>query len=412
MSLLNKYHKYATNSLTVILIITLYIGRKVNISNFWYNQRSNNYLDIVMDFKYLFIVTFSLILFCILYGFKRWNTLLVSVLSLTLGVVSFFNSLVFHRLERVFLMIGLTIGAYAWYKYVKPSDNRNAQIVLTLVFALPILFDHFLISETSGVFMVLYLAITSYFAKKGDDLYNFLVFGLLGILVLNILVMIIQIWTGHSLGLTLLGEAILNIQSQKGLATDFINGRQFIRGYGLFGHPNIIGFVGSVSLLFFVFSTFANQRIRQFGLFFSACLMFLSFSRIAWVSGLFISWYVLDLHKISQKIKLLLLTFGSFIPAFLFISRYRLSDIYRFADFQKYTDAYSNTTMLQKFFGVGLGAYPFYLKNQFSNLENWQYEPVHNSLLLIFIEFGGLSLLILVVLLYMLYFMQAKKKDR
>jgi hypothetical protein len=409
MTLHKKYHKYITTSLITILLACLYIGRKVNLSYFWYNERINNYLDTVLDGKYVFVVIFVLFVFCYHYGVKRWNTLFVAILSLILGAASFFNSLVFHRLERLFLIAGLVIGVYAWNRYLKPV-GRVSSIVLGLIFTIPLLFDHFLLSETTGVFIILYLSIIGYFIKKQGYLARPLIYGILGFLALNLLVMLIQVTAGRSLGLTLLGEAALNIQNQKGLATDFISDNQFLRGYGLFSHPNIAGFVGSISLLYFIFSDFISSRLRQVGMSLGVVIILLSFSRIAWLSGLVILWYILTLSKVSQKIMNLVIAFAGVLVSFLFVFRYKLSDVYRYVDIQKFLDAYGQTTIIQKFFGVGLGAYPFYLRNQFPNLQSWQFEPVHNSMLLVFIEFGWLSILIMATLIYALLYIRAKKK--
>jgi hypothetical protein len=409
MTLLKKYHKYLINTLLTVLLVSLFISRKVNFSNFWYNERTNNYLDIVIDFKYLFIVIFSLVCFCLLYGVKRWNTLFVSIMSLLLGVASFFNSLVFHRLERVFLIVGVTLSTYAWYKYIKPLGNHLSGLILLIILSIPIFFDHFLISESSGAFVLLYLAITSYLMRKEYRYGLPLIYGFLGFLWLNVLTMLFQIFSGHSVGLSLFGEIALNLQTQKGLASEFFSGHQFVRGYGFFAHPNIAGFVGSISLLFFTFSDNLSSRLISIGKYLAAFLIGLSFSRIAWVSGLVILLYLLKDIKISQRIKFLAIALGGILCSLLFISRFRLSDVYRIGDLQKYLDAYSQTTAMQKSFGIGVGAYPFYLRNQFPNLENWQYEPVHNSILLVFIEFGWLSILVIGTLFYTLFFMKLKK---
>ncbi|MBC7472342.1 MAG: hypothetical protein H7196_03740 [candidate division SR1 bacterium] len=340
---------------------------------------------------------------------KRWITLCVSILSFLLGGLSIFNSLVFHRLERLFLIAGLIIGVYIWIKYIKPASSRAAITLTYLVFILPLLFDHFLISETGGVFLLIYLGIIGYLAKINSAIVKPLLYALIIFLGINFLTMIIQVLSSHSIGLSILGEVSLNMQTQKGLATEFISGHQFLRGYGLFIHPNIAGFVGSLSLLFFVFFDFSDEQIKRIGKYFAIGIMFLSFSRIAWISGLIVFWYVLSSSKVSSKLKYFIMTFGSLITSLIFIARYNFSDVYRFTDIQKYFEAYGQTTVLQKLFGVGLGAYPFFLKSKFPNLASWQYEPVHNSLLLIFIEFGGLSILIMSTLLYTLFFMKSKK---
>lgn len=410
MTLSKEYNKYLATCLATVLIFTLYIGRKVNLTTFWYGERMNNYLDTVIDTKYIFIVLFSLTIFCHVYGVKRWVTLFVFILSFLLGSVSIFNSLVFHRLERLFLVIGLAIGIYAWMKYIKPISSQFATIIIFLVFILPLLFDHFLISEASGVFILIYFGITGYLFKIKSSTVKPLIYAILIFLSINLLTMIIQVLVGHSVSLSVLGEVTLNMQTQKGLSSEFAFGYHFLRGYGLFVHPNIAGFVGSISLLFFTLSNFTTKYMQQVGWFMATGIIILSFSRVAWISGLLVLWYVLSISRASSKLKYFVLTFGSLITSLIFVFRYNLSDVYRFGDIQKYFEVYKQMSVLQKLFGVGLGAYPFFLKNKLPSLELWQYEPVHNSLLLVLIEFGGLSILIIAILLYILFFMKVKKR--
>jgi hypothetical protein len=411
MTLRKKYHKYIINTITALLVISLYIGRKLNFSAFWYNERSNDYLDIIIDTRYIFIVIFSLAVFSYVYGIKRWITFFVYVLCFLLSIISLFNSLIFHRIERFFLIIGLILGIYIWRRFVQFEHSKAILICTTAIFGLPVLFDHFFLSEASSVFLIIYLGIIGYFGSKKPTVSKFLVDILLYFLSINVFTMVIQILSGHSVGLSILGEPVLNIQTTKGLATELVLGNQFLRGYGLFPHPNIAGFVGSICLLFFVLYKPNQSRTRRLGQLLTLFTVGASFSRIAWIGSLTVIWHILNQSKISNKIKYFILTLGSLVTLMIFTFRYRLSDVYRFVDIQRYFEAYKQTTVLQKLFGVGLGTYPFYLKNHFPTLEIWQLEPVHNTILLFFIEFGWLSILIVAALLYTLFYMNSDKQE-
>jgi O-antigen ligase len=77
------------------------------------------------------------------------------------------------------------------------------------------------------------------------------------------------------------------------------------------------------------------------------------------------------------------------------------SDIYRFGDLQKWLAAWENFSLQEKIFGLGFGQYPFYLQTNVPFVETWQFEPVHNVLLLLLGEFGLLGYIVIVYLFFL-----------
>lgn len=409
MTLPKLHSNFYLKLIVPVFIFALFVGRKINLSYYLDGVRTNNYLDIVVDARYVLLVVFTMASFVYLYGLKRWISLYIGLMALLVGYASLFNEIVFHRVERFVLITSLIIACYGFYRFVLPIRDRIINLLLYTALGLPLFFDHFLISESSGVFFLIFLVFLAYLIKQNNSLYKSMLCGLLGFLGLQCVVAIVQIISGHSVGLSILGEPIMNIQTQRGLAAEILAGHKFLRGYGLFIHPNIAGFVGTVSLLFFTFTTKLSQRLQSLGLVLGGLVVVISFSRMAWISGILILAYILGKSRVSNTLKYLLIATTTLITASIFFFRFKLSDVYRFADIQTFFDAYSQTTFNQKVFGVGLGGYPFFLQYHFPNYEVWQYQPVHNVPLLLIIELGILPLFGILFILYIWQKMKSRK---
>ena len=61
--------------------------------------------------------------------------------------------------------------------------------------------------------------------------------------------------------------------------------------------------------------------------------------------------------------------------------------------------------------GIGIGQFVLNEHQKYPNLEYWQYQPVHNSYLLIFSELGSVGL-ILVLSFLLLYIVSSLEEDR
>jgi len=84
---------------------------------------------------------------------------------------------------------------------------------------------------------------------------------------------------------------------------------------------------------------------------------------------------------------------------FLSLTRLSTSDVYRFEDLQRFGEVYADLDFWQYLLGIGVGQYPQFLFDTM-DLSPWQYQPVHSIPLYVFISFGiipSLGLILYVV---------------
>jgi O-antigen ligase len=204
---------------------------------------------------------------------------------------------------------------------------------------------------------------------------------------------------------------------------------RWLRAYGGFDHPNILGGVLAFSLILGLY-LLAKKRIINskneliqsiflFVFYFTGLLaLIFSFSRSAWLAFL-VSVIVLFIVFLIKKNfsafkRLLILSFFSlilvsviFVP-FRDLFTGRLQATGRLEErsiTERHDQVYESLDLLQQnwLFGVGLGNYTERLKvNDEIKKSYWQYQPVHNSFLLLLSETGIISLLFFLAILFTL----------
>jgi hypothetical protein len=379
--------------LVVITIIALFIGRKVNISFLLSGTRSNNYLDIVVDIRFMVLFVVSVLIGGYLVS-KDWKKS-----SLVLGYLAIWEVVLigrgfeqwFHGIER--LVYGFLMVVFGWVIWREVILETRLRWVFLCGFVPFLMFDHFLLSESTGVFSLWILLVL--IGNQGQirivlktAIFTFLSF--------HLVVMMLEIMRGLSLGLGLFGESVLDVL-MPGLATWEIVGHKVLRGYGLFSHPNITGFIGWIFLVAgFVWicnSLWVGRLLCGVGI----LQVLLSGSRMAVLSMIIVGSGVIMI-QLPKKIAWL----GSIISIGLFASyliiRGFASDIYRFGDLEKWVVVVQSLQWQNILFGFGLGQYPFYLRDSLPFLEGWQYEPVHNGFLLLAAEMGISGVMFLLVI--------------
>lgn len=394
-------------SVLLFSILALFLGRVFNLNFVFGLPRVNNYIDFVFQLADLIIVILAIFQ---VYKNKlflfRFRSIFWLLPLLFLGLIFNFSLLGAWHFLLVFARIICWIFLlFETYNSELPNKNWLFLILITTSF-----FDHFLLSSSLPVFII-YLWWQS---RKSFLLLLSLVFWY----ILNFFTAVLQILRGQSLGLSLLGEPKLDLQTI-GIAKQVVFEHLFLRGYGFALHPNILGFVGLIGLFFSLnsepkiklpdswfgsknyFLNVLNKYLNLGLIIIFLTLILLSFSRLALI-GLII----LLLSKIATRLDLKA-KLASYIGIFfaigcLFlvgISRFFSSDFYRFADLEKYFSVYQNLSLLSKLFGVGLGNYSFYLKNNLGNLQPWQWQPVHNIWFNLFIEFGIVPLVLICLII-------------
>ncbi|MDA1169422.1 MAG: O-antigen ligase family protein [bacterium] len=195
----------------------------------------------------------------------------------------------------------------------------------------------------------------------------------------------------HDLGMSKLGESILN-QNTPGVASFYIQSEKYIRAYGPFAHANSFGGVLLVGIVV-LYTKLSKLRSRLFvqSIFFILSLgIIASFSRTALIGLAGIVLFFVFKKKISLLLPVVILSL-----VFTSLLFYRSVDSRgvavhdRLQGFEWYTGIMSfNVTM----HGVGIGNYTSALKtyvidNRIS-YDTWDIAPIHSVPLLLLAELG------------------------
>lgn len=224
-------------------------------------------------------------------------------------------------------------------------------------------------------------------------------------------------WNGDS---TLLGIAARHADISGIAVVETINGR-LLRAYGSFPHPNIFGGYVAVSLMMLAWLT-RYMRTRRDLLLLSLSIVVLSvgliitFSRGAWFGFLtgacFLVWQMFWQKKMPPSKAIPLLTLGM-LTVLITLGVFHNQVIARFdpslrveaisveeraSQYMTFSDVFFTAPVL----GVGPGAYTFALEELDPGHPAWSYQPVHNTILLIFAELGIIGLIFGVRWVYLL----------
>ena len=262
------------------------------------------------------------------------------------------------------------------------------------------------------------------------------------IIFLGVFNSILGIWQfifQHSVGLYFLKESIIS-SDLPGVAKIIFNGERFIRIYGLFPHPNILGgfLLLSITLTFVYRLIFQNQVtpsiINQcstwnicdkyskifihFILFIQLCALFLTFSKSSWIAAFIILTCILCLNvprgtlakylRKSSKyiffssiilILLIIITkpdINSFIIKSVNERMFYFRNSPEYISFLDFTNNYTLSSLSGILLGIGSGQSVLFLQN-IPNILDWQFQPVHNVFFLILNELGLIGFLLFVV---------------
>lgn len=254
----------------------------------------------------------------------------------------------------------------------------------------------------------------------------------------------------RSIGLALLGESVLG-QQTAGTAKIVIEGVKFIRGYGTFPHPNVLGAflgMGLIALSYLFLLNMSRPKEKLFGWFLKLPRMntstvaillgldltlfglVLTFSRAAWaVAGIAMLLFFICMWLKRKEYGISLSSLCALVLVFVVLSGiivYKMS----WAIFPRaavnlgepavsYRLAYTElgiTLSKAHPLGVGIGNSVFYavkseLYQKMGMREVWAWQPVHNLYLLISSEVGIAGLVLFLAAIFLL-FAQAWEKTR
>jgi len=251
-----------------------------------------------------------------------------------------------------------------------------------------------------------------YFFYKTKIDYFFVLISFLSITIIELFLALYQLNFGKSFDgiFYFLGERHFNL-STPGIAKISFFGKEILRPYGTFSHPNsLAGFY----LLFYTF-ILSTKNFSQFFLlknlclFLSSFLIFFSFSKVAIFAFLMVNFfYFLKIKKdcllcfFAKVVSFFILSLIFFIPA-----GDRLSFLKRI----ELLNQSLKIIVKSPFFGVGLGAYVYSQSKFVSFYPLFFNQPVHNIFLLLASEIGLPFFLGLAFFLFNFFKKNYKKKS-
>ena len=206
---------------------------------------------------------------------------------------------------------------------------------------------------------------------------------------------------------------------------------RFLRAYGSFDHPNILGGMMVLGIILLLYSSLRQKISRRQEIFYLITLtifylaLLVSFSRAAFLSFLvsaplifIIFWrnYPAAKKKIILYLALIIFTSAVFIlpRQDLFLTRTGVEsrlELKSISEREEYFNQASSVIKTRPLSGTGVGGYINEVKkiDKYSN-PYWYYQPVHNDWLLIWAELGLVGLISMLMFWGALFFLGLKNK--
>ena len=208
--------------------------------------------------------------------------------------------------------------------------------------------------------------------------------------------------------------------STPGIALVSIFGREFMRSYSTFSHPNsLAGFLGTSILFIFLSGVLKKRPVNILGVLIVLLCFVLTFSLSSYL-GIFLALSLILFHQnkelFSPFVKLLFFSFVVISLLLPVMSPWIMSNVGGLGQStsQRLDLAYISGQMIEKNFLLGQGLGTFIIgipvfKGLFTY--SWILQPVHNIYLLTFAETGILGLLLFVYFVYKLIINVLKRNE-
>jgi len=354
------------------------------------------------------LISYGIPLICAL---LPWQTQWIFSNELIAGEATPFGVLGLYLVEILLLIVIALSGR----PHLSPHANKIKSVLVAVVAFLVLTTVWSLSSVVSVVAVVhvafaalLFLTILDSRVDTSHVLWGFIVG-----LIIPVILGLVQFISGSSGAFSWLGLAARDAARAGDAVIQGSVDIRRLRAYGSFPHPNIFGGYLAVGLIsVFAFWQTVHYRKQRIVLGVIAGLMaiglVLTFSRSAWLGlalAVLTGAVILRVKKIALAKKIALTVTGVFIAA-IFIASFnqiftrpgssaefeQRSFQERSAQIQDYPSVLANHWL----FGFGAHAYPFVYETVFPDRSVWDYQPVHNILLLLLAEVGviGLGLMI------------------
>lgn len=340
----------------------------------------------------------------------------VHVVDLVVLVVGFLSVLSLLERNKHVFSISILKKFFVFDKNIKIASfflliKRNIWVVLIFIsIVLQLMLSIFLHKDIVSIvwtarFLIYFVCIivTSDCLKalssiQKKSLIRAVLWGLFMLFSINLLVAVYQVIFSHSIGLTVLGESPIDKYST-GIALLRVSRFYVLRGYGFFAHPNILGAFALFGISFIdnfapAFVKTENYRLIKFLRFVCFATIIVSFSKIVIL--------VAFMYQVFRKLKvkfdvfaltILFMTVLIYLLPFLFIQINVQSFDLRGLQLSSAL-SYLLESFPQNLLGTGYMGWLFVTAKNPILLPTGSYflQPLHNTFLLMFVEWGMFSI--------------------
>ena len=237
---------------------------------------------------------------------------------------------------------------------------------------------------------VQFILLFIFFTQQGNKkrIFSAIIGGLLLGSCFELALSLLQLSARHSLQgwWYYLGERSFSIFTP-GIAKAYFLGREFLRPYGTFSHPNsLAGFYLLIYAFILTQKRITNQLLKGFFLFISSALILVSFSRTA-----IITYALINLLYFSRGFFTCKTCFFAKISIALILILFTLGISGDMNSFQKRTDFFDKSLSIisqKPFTGTGIGSYLIAQHQYPQKFSTFFQQPVHNIFLLIIAQLG------------------------
>ncbi|MDP2587435.1 MAG: O-antigen ligase family protein [bacterium] len=203
----------------------------------------------------------------------------------------------------------------------------------------------------------------------------------------------------HSLGLSLLGEPVANVETL-GVAKVVVSGVKMLRPFGTFAHANVFGGFIVVSILALLSQRSALSRtVQQITLGILLFGVLFSYSRSAWIATVLICAIFmakLGWRSFAAPIATLLIAAALFFPPL--FSRFELNQNPQQLDVRALSTGYALESIVESPLGLGFRQFIPRLLDAYPDQRDYYYQPAHNVALLLASELGIFGFVLLIVI--------------